>query len=194
VAGKDPSAVALQRLRVAIHVAFAWVPLLYWATPLSRGLMLLVCLPFVAGIAFDAWRIRSPGMNEFVHSLWSRLLKQSEGKRLTGSSHYFLGILGAVALYPKPVAVCASLYMTWADPAALLAGRRWGRRPVGRKTWEGFLAFVAVAFAVGLLFFPWPVALVGAAAAGLIELFAPEWANDNSLLPIASGLVLVFLA
>lgn len=175
-------------------MAFAWVPLLYWATGLSRGQMLLACLPAVAGIAFDAWRIISPGVNEFVHSLWGRLLKQSERSRLTGSSHYFLGILGAVALYPRPVAVCASLYMTWADPAALVVGRRWGRRPIGGKSWEGFLAFSAVAFAVGLAFFPWPVALVGAAAGGLVELFSPEWANDNSLVPIASGLVLALLA
>jgi dolichol kinase len=155
--------------------------------------MLLACLPAVAGIGFDLWRIRSPGVNEFVHSLWGRLLKASERNRLTGSSHYFIGIIGAVLLYSMPVAVCASLYMAWADPAALLVGRKLGRRPLGKKTWEGFGAFVAVGFAIGLLFFSWPIALAGAAVAGLVELYTPAWANDNSLVPLAAGLALALL-
>lgn len=179
---------------MAIHAGFAWVPLLYWATGISRWTMLLACLPAVAGIGFDLWRISSPGMNEFVLSLWGRLLKSSERQRLTGSSHYFIGILGAVLLYPRPVAVCASLYMAWADPAAILVGRRLGRRPLGQKTWEGFGAFVTVGFLVGLLFFPWPVALVGATVGGLVELYTPDWANDNSLVPIAAGLALALLS
>lgn len=173
-----------------MHIGLGGVPLLYWGTNLSRSALLVVCLPALMGIGLDIYRIWSPGVNEFVLGLWGGLFKESEHERLTGSSHYFLGILGAVLLYSKPVAVCACLYMTWADPAAFLVGRRVGRRKVGRKTWEGFGAFAVVAFAIGLAFFSWIVALVGAVAVGLIELFAPRWANDNSLIPIGGGLIL----
>ncbi len=179
-----------QRLRLAIHIGLGCVPLLYWGADLSRWALLALCLPGLVGIAFDLYRIRSPEMNEFAFSMWGGLLKESEHVRLTGASHYFMGILGAALLYSKPVAVCASLYMTWADPAAHLVGRSGGRRAVGRKTWVGFSAFVAVAFAVGLVFFSWPVALVGAVAAGALELFAPRWANDNSLIPLGAGFIL----
>ncbi|MFQ5893669.1 MAG: diacylglycerol/polyprenol kinase family protein [Nitrospinota bacterium] len=187
----SPSATAFpQGTRIAIHLGFAFVPLYYWGADLSRWALLALCLPAVVGIAFDLYRISAPEVNEFVFSQWGHLLKATERERLTGSSHYFLGILGAVLLYAKPVAVCSSLYMTWADPAALLVGRRVGRRPAGRKTWEGFGAFVAVAFVIGLAFFSWSVALGGAVAAGLIERFTPPWANDNSLIPIGAGFIL----
>lgn len=192
-APKPSTAVASQGLRVAIHVAFAWVPLIYLATGWSRWTMLAVGLPALAGIGFDLWRINSPGLNEFVLSLWGRLLKAQESSKLTGASHYFIGILGAVLLYPKPVAVCASLYMTWADPAAVVVGRRFGRHSLGDKSWEGFGAFVAAAFLIGLYFFRWPAALVGATVAALVELYSPGWANDNSLIPIVSGLALAIL-
>ncbi len=181
-------------VRAAIHMGLAAIPLLYWGGALSRWAVLVVCLPGLAGVAFDIYRLWSPAANTFAFSLWGGLLKASEADRLTGSTHYVLGMLGAVALYPKPAAVCASLYMAWADPAASFVGRRVGRRPVGHKTREGFCAFVAVAFATGLVFFSWPVALAGAAAAGLLELFTPRWANDNSLIPIGAGLLLALLA
>jgi dolichol kinase len=179
---------------VAIHVGLAAIPLIWWGSALSRWAILALCLPGLAGVAFDIYRLWSPGANEFAHSLWGGLLKASEANRLTGASHYVLGMLGAVALYPKPAAVCASLYMAWADPAASFVGRHVGRRRVGTKTWEGFYAFAAVAFATGLVFFSWPVALVGAGAAGLMELFTPRWANDNSLIPIGAGFILALLA
>ena len=107
-----------QRLRLAIHIGLGCVPLLYWGANLSRWALLALCLPGLVGIAFDLYRIRSPEMNEFAFSMWGGLLRESEHGRLTGASHYFLGILGAALLYSKSVAVCASLYMTWADPAA----------------------------------------------------------------------------
>lgn len=192
--GERPApAVASQGSRIALHVLFAFVPLFYLWSGLSRWWMLLVCLPAVAGIGLDLWRISSPRMNESVLKYWGHLFKEGERVRLTGSSHYFMGMMGAVLLYPKPVAVCASLYMAWADPAAVVVGRRFGRRPLGDKTWEGCAAFVATAFAVGLFFFSWPVALAGAVAAGLVELFTPRWANDNSLIPVAAGLLLALL-
>lgn len=190
---RSSTAVASQGLRIAIHVGFAWVPLLYLATDWSRWTMLAVSLPALAGIGFDLWRINSPGLNEFVLSLWGRLLKASEHTRLAGASHYFIGILAAVLLYPKPVAVCASLYMTWADPAAVAVGRRFGRHSMGDKSWEGFGAFVVAAFLIGLYFFRWPAALVGAVVAALVELYSPGWANDNSLIPIVSGFALAVL-
>ncbi len=76
----------------------------------------------------------------------------------------------------------------------MVVGRRLGRRPLGQKTWEGFGAFVAVGFVIGMLFFPWPVALVGAVVGGIVELYTPEWANDNSVVPIVSGLALSLLS
>lgn len=183
-----------QGVRAVIHVGLAAIPLLWWGGALSRWAVLVVCLPGLAGVAFDIYRLWSPAANTFAFSLWGGLLKASEADRLTGSTHYVLGMLGAVALYPTPAAVCASLYMAWADPAASFVGRRVGSRPVGHKTREGFCAFVAVAFATGLVFFSWPVALAGAVAAGLLELFTPRWANDNSLIPIGAGLLLALLA
>jgi dolichol kinase len=63
------------------------------------------------------------------------------------------------------------------------------RKIFWEKTLEGSLACFIVCFIIGLFFFKLPVALAGAFAAAVIELF--PWAlNDNFWMPIISAFAL----
>ena len=105
----------------------------------------------------------------------------------------------------------AAVLLTWGfgDAAAGLVGRRFGRHPTGlpladpKKTWEGTLAFVGVAFAICCI----ALALPGQAAAPLVALRAALAAavgayveliskngNDTVTVPVALAAVLLLTA
>ena len=82
------------------------------------------------------------------------------------------------------------LYLALGDASAALVGKRIGKRKIfWEKTLEGSLACFLVCFIIGLFFFKLPLALAGALAAAIIELF--PWAlNDNFWMPIIAAFVL----
>jgi dolichol kinase len=78
--------------------------------------------------------------------------------------------------------------MVLADGAAAIVGKSFGRRRlIGKKTLEGTLALICVAFVVSVWFVGWAVALIGAVIAGLVELMPVD---DNLSIPIFLGLAM----
>ena len=102
------------------------------------------------------------------------------------------GLFLVAALFPTRVFVPAALVLALADPAASYLGRRWGERPLGKGTVEGFMVFVVVAASTLLWSVPPGVAAVAALAAGFAEV-APWKLDDNLTIPVVVAAALSVL-
>ena len=106
-------------------------------------------------------------------------------------------------MWNRPVASLGIAVLGFADPAAAIIGRRYGRiKLVNGRTLEGTATFVAVGTLVAV---PW-LALVwgmdpglalklgffGALAGGVAELFSRR-VDDNLSIPVAASLVALVL-
>lgn len=90
------------------------------------------------------------------------------------------------------------LTLAFADTAAAMVGRRWGRialLPWGnKKTLEGFLACFAVAFFILHMYAGWtgPAGVLAAFSIACLELFSP-YGIDNIGIPLLTGYLLIAL-
>ncbi|MDE0395662.1 MAG: hypothetical protein OYK82_12885 [Gammaproteobacteria bacterium] len=177
--------------RWLVHAGLgASVASLLWALEPSRTVSAAAGAGALAGLlALDVTRLAVPRLNLWFYRLLRPLLTPREAQRVAGSTWYVAGILAAVALFPPGAAVPATWVLALADPAAGWVGRRWGRRPLGAGTLEGFAAFVLVAGAVLAVAVPLPAAVLGAMLGGLVEI-APWRVDDNLTIPPAVAGVL----
>jgi phytol kinase len=127
-------------------------------------------------------------------------LDDSTGARRVGTVlHPLAFVLLFLSLWESPAAIAAGLWvMAFADPAAALAGRKWGTPGAG-KTLAGSLAFAVVATVAMLAVACWIAPRVGGGApalwalipiaigATLVERFSPG-GSDNLTVPLAVSL------
>ena len=172
--------------RRLVHAGLgAGVASLLWALEPSRAVSAAAGAGAVAGLlGLDVARLAIPRLNLWFHRLLRSLLLPREAQRVASSTWYMAGILVAVVLFPLEAAVPAIWVLALADPAAGCVGRRWGRRPLGTGTLEGFAAFLLVAGAILSVAVPLPAALLGAIVGGLVEI-APWRVDDNLTIPPA---------
>jgi dolichol kinase len=101
-----------------------------------------------------------------------------------------------VVLFDKPIAIAAIAFIIVGDTLAALIGRKYGRhRFFNGKSWEGSAACFAGTLVVAV-FTPglgWPVALIGAVVAAVVEAL-PLGTDDNVTVPILSGLAMTLAA
>jgi dolichol kinase len=150
------------------------------------GLLALLTL-LAAGI--DLLRLTRPAVNVLFFRVLRPLASPREARRVASSTWYLLGILLAVAFFPRSVAVPAILVLALADPAASYLGRRWGRRRLGAGTVEGSLVFLGVALAVLVPLAGWLVGTATALVTAVVEVI-PLPVDDNLLIPLLSGALL----
>ena len=154
------------------------------------------------GFALFAWtcelsRRRWPALNTALMRFFAPFAHPHEHHDVNSATWIVTALTVVALLFSKPVAGVGVVVVGFADPAAAIIGRRWGRtRLAGGRTLEGSLAFVgvgaAVASALLMLYMPGVTfagaALVGIAAAvvgALAELYSRV--DDNLSIPIASG-------
>lgn len=115
----------------------------------------------------------------------SGMLKEGERGRLTGATLLSLGFTTAAVLLPGRPALAGILFAGLGDPAAALAGRRWGRlRYPGGKSVAGSGTFLLVVFATGLaLGLPPRVVLTAGLLLTAVEAFSLP-IDDNVYLPV----------
>ena len=155
---------------------------------------MVVLLSVLSGIALavEGLRLAIPGVNQFLVPRLRLLLKESEGRRLTGATYIAVSALVAFLVFDKPVAVAAMFFLALGDPVAAVVGMRVPGPRVFEKSPFGSLAFFGAALAiVGVLaagdVIPFGVAVVaGAAVAALVEL-VPLGIDDNVTVPLISG-------
>jgi dolichol kinase len=164
-------------------------------------------LPVAGLMATWAWsmeltRRRSQRVNRLLMWVFGPVAHAHEAWRIN-SATWFSTALVAVALIGSPLAALVGfLVLGWADPAAGIIGRRFGRTPlVHGRTLEGTLTFAivgaAVSFAALWLWHPelttqtaLLLAAAGAIPAAVAELFARR-IDDNLAIPIVAALGVV---
>jgi dolichol kinase len=155
---------------------------------------------FTAVLAADAARLALPRVNAWALARFPALLRPGEARTLTGTPAYVAGVALAFLLFPEPMATAAVLFLVAGDVSATAVGERWGRHRIGGKSLEGSAAFLFAALLAGLLVRAWlhapssPALVAGAAAAALVELRMPRWANDNLVIPLVAGAVMTALS
>jgi len=179
-------------LRKLIHLAMAWLPALGWLISYQIELALAALL-LAASLVVEAARRRWEGVNRLLWRVLPSAFRTGEERQVLGSTWFALGALGTLLLFGRDIGGTAILFLVWGDPAAELAGRRWGQ-PGQRKTLAGSLGcllacLLAACVGMSLGGLSPLVALTGAVAATLAERWSPP-PDDNLWSPIVAGLTM----
>ncbi|MBM4370862.1 MAG: hypothetical protein FJ098_04365 [Deltaproteobacteria bacterium] len=186
---------------MGLFALFAYEVLFSWATCawITVGLT-------ATALLLETLRRRMPLFNAFlVKRVFGAVARPREMYRVNGSTWYLLAILTVLVAFPMRAAELGVLILALADPAATLAGKRWGRRRLWRdKSVVGAAAFFATAFVLTFGFaalvtgFPGGLArplfaLVIATAGTLAEVFT-ERLDDNFTIPVlCAGLATLWI-
>jgi dolichol kinase len=150
-------------------------------------------LLFGAGVSLlflgDLLRLRVPALNRAFFRAFRPLASPREAGGIASSTWYLLGCWLAIALFPVDIAIPSILVLALADPLASYVGRRWGKRPFFSGSIEGSTVFFSVSVAVLIPFAGWPVGVLVAGAATLLERF-PWRLDDNLTIPLGTGALL----
>jgi dolichol kinase len=179
-------------VRKLIHVVLMVIPAVAWYLSYELALVLAGIL-LVASILVEAARRWWPWVNRLLWRYLPATFKEDEERRVLGSTWFSLGMLGALAFFGRDAGSTAILFLTWGDPAAEFAGRRWGT-PGKSKTLVGSLGCLAACLMAGVVGMGlgglslWPV-LIGAGVATAVERWAPP-PDDNLWIPVLAGLAM----
>ena len=174
---------------------------------IAMGLLLMLTERQVLGAAAFmmclAWSLElgrriSPGLNTFLMRLLGRLAHPHEAWRVNSATWFCTASFVVACTWDLEAATVGMVVLGFADPAAAIVGRRFGRvQLVNGRTLLGSAAFFAVgtvcAFAwlclawsaVPLVAFK--MAAAGALAGTLAELFSRR-IDDNLSIPVAAAL------
>jgi dolichol kinase len=183
----------------------------------SNAAFCLVCVRFLdettvltlAGfMATVAWsceigRRIIPGLNDFLMGLMGRLAHPHEAWRVNSATWFVTACVILALMWNLPVASVGIAVLGFADPAAAIIGRRYGRiKLVNGRTLEGTATFVAVGTVMATLWLAlaWSIAppmalklgFAGALAGGLAELFSRR-VDDNLSIPVAASFMALAL-
>ena len=182
--------------RKAIHVSFLGVALAYYYGAPKEVVRDILLAATVVSIGVELLRLHEPRFRSYFKQFFGGLIRRHEKRALLGSTYMLIAALISVEVFSVPICTAALGTLILGDAAAALVGRRVGRIHLfgGKKTLEGTLAFVAVAFLFswGLVQLPWHVALVGAAVGAVFE-WLPIPLDDNFRIPMAAGFAMKFL-
>jgi dolichol kinase len=187
-------------LRKLIHLAGAGFPLLYLFS--SQRLVLIVALNVLAIVAvIEVGRRHWPGVERAFEQLLGPALRSGEERKPTTGIWSLMGIIFSIVIFDRAIAIAGMFFAQVGDPAAEVAGRRWGRHhwhPAGGKTLEGSLGCFVASVVVGLLcslelaISPSTV-VVGALVATLVEA-APRSVSDNLFMAPVACLAMTLVA
>jgi dolichol kinase len=189
--------------RKAIHLGFLVLPLdlLHEVLPWPRGhrQFALLFVVLTAGAVFvDLLRLHEDRVRRFFREFLGELIREHERFSLLGSTYLLLAALLAIEIFPQPVAAAALGFTVLGDAMGALVGRAWGRHRVFNKSLEGALGclLACLAWAAYVTWaspLTWPVLLVGALAATLVEIL-PIPLDDNLGITLAAGYAMKLLA
>ena len=155
----------------------------------SKVVMASMAGAVAAALTLDWIRLRFEPANTAFFRLFSGLASPREAGRVASSTWFLIGALAVLLIAPPRFFLPAMLVLAFADPAASVVGRLWGRRALGKGSWEGTAAFFIVAVAVLVPVVGLRAALLGAAAAAAFEV-VPRGIDDNLVVPVVTALAL----
>ena len=180
--------------REIIHASGFFMPIfaMLFGVPIVA---FFICAIVAAYTCSEVYRVKGKSM-PFFSTVTRHAASQSELSQFTFAPIYFAaGILATLILFPAPASSAAIAIFALGDSTASIIGGTLTKKSLpfnGAKTLEGSLAFFVFAFLAGCVFVsPW-IALIGAAVGALVE-YLPLPLNDNLLIPVVTGFVLMFL-
>ena len=133
---------------------------------------------------------------------WDNIMKRFDRKDKKGGIGAFWFVLGVLLVwlvfhnYPKLVAASVMI-LTFGDTASSIFGRRFGDTPNPldhRKNLEGMMTGILFAFLGAAFFVPWPAAVVGSAAAMIVEAADFRYkiyaVDDNLVMPLLAAVAM----
>ena len=168
-----------------------------------------VCAAAMAGfcalvIVLETARRFVPQLNDFLMDrVFHRVARPRERKEINSASWYTLALTLSYFLMPLRAVEVGVLVLAFADPAASLVGKRWGRAKLFReKSWLGTAAFTVTAALVSFGFvslvlpttaLAWRLALsaVAAVVGAAAEVFSDRLDDNFTVLVLVAGVLTV---
>jgi len=192
-ADADQGVSLLQELiRKTVHLGGLIVPIAYANLAVTReGMSLLLAVGTLLIVVGDLSRYFRWWPWRFLgEPILGRVIRPHEQVRmLSGASWMAVGMLLAVVLYSRNIAIAAMVFCVVGDILAAVVGRLvGGKRIWGRKSWAGSTAFLTGCLAIGLVLpgSSYELIVIGAITATFAEL-APIPFDDNLSIPVLSG-------
>jgi dolichol kinase len=161
----------------------------------SQGLMILTSLTLLA-VVLETGRRFSPKFNRLImDTIFKPISRPREENHMNSGTFYLLGLTLITFCFPKTSTLIGVLILTFADPAAALVGKKWGKKKLWRdKSYVGTLGFFVTAFVVSFVYLvlasaetPFAsklvVSLSVASVGSFAELFS-EYLDDNFTIPV----------
>ena len=191
--------------RNVYHVANAVVALV--CLRLLSETAVLACALFMMSLAWscELGRRIIPRLNDFLMGLMGKIAHPHEAWRVNSATWYATACVILASMWDLKVASIGLAVLGFADPAAAIVGRRYGRVQLfNGRTLEGSMTFLVVGTIVSGLWlmtvwslpasFAWKMAFIGALFGCIAELFSRR-IDDNLSIPVATAVgVLVALA
>lgn len=179
--------------RKTFHLMMLLYIAAYWVLPRNTVLLCLAAIIIVVLVGENI-RLRLPDFNRWILGVLGGVHRKEEETRLSGLTWTLSGSFFTMLLFlDKKIVLVSLLYLAFGDTLAALIGKRWGKhRIVKGKSLEGSLACFAACLVVGSFFFSWPLAILGAFIATVIELI-PWPLNDNFWMQLITTAALTFL-
>jgi len=176
--------------------------LLYVYLPPAVSMSILV-VAWALFVPFDFARQKYPSLNDFAVHAFKPIMRQSEVKKLAGTTFLLSGVLIVNVLFPRPVAALTLLFLAFADPIASYFGILYGKDKIfGHKSIQGFMAAFFVCAALTLAFLLYHnyltdrvivVSLLAGLVGAFAELIPIGKLDDNLTLPLMSAVGLSIL-
>ncbi len=187
--------------RSLVHASSGIVSFVCLEWFMSRpAIMILTSTLLFFVVLAETTRRFSPAINTALMKVFSPIAHPHEFHRMNSASWYAIALF--ILAFTASTMACslAVLVLGFADPAAAMVGRRFGRIKLrGGRTLEGSLAFVAVAMVVSMVVITTLYSQIGIGAAlgialvagvfgAVAEIFSSRWLDDNLTIPVAVGL------
>lgn len=190
-------------VRKLIHLFSLSIPIIYYFTPRSDGILILSILTFVA-LVLDLARYLSRAVGKIFYKIFGFLLRKHEldsrKKNLNGATYVLISALICVILFPKVLFITAFTILIISDTMAALIGRKFGKHKFLSKSLEGTLAFfisasIVVFFTPKFEYLPaeYLIGLIAAAVGAIVENISFGFADDNLAIPISIGFTMWIL-
>lgn len=154
-------------------------------------------------VPFDFLRQRNAAVNDWAVHAFKPIMRQSEVKKLAGTTFLLTGVLIVHVFFSAPVVALTLLFLAFADPIASYFGILYGKDKIfGHKSIQGFMAAFFVCTLVTFFYLSYHNLLIDRLVlvslfAGLVGAFAElipiGKLDDNLTLPVMSAVGLTVL-
>ena len=166
--------------------------------------MLYIFIPFAIAITlFDILSQRVKFFTKLLLTFFGKMLRPHELRgegTFNGATWVIISAAICVAIFPKVIMITGFTILIISDLFAALIGRKFGKRPLFDKTWEGTASFIITAIIIVFIYysaFSLPnsylvAGIVASIVGGFVEAVSKVLKIDDNLsIPISVGIVML---